>query len=344
MRKSGAVALLAACSSLMLLSGCFAPNAATEAEFTEKSVEPTGIAMPKFSSPDIPSQPVPTTTTQAPSNGPCQRDDIILAACLPLTTALAPVGTAQALVATADGALTLVRPGVDPVELTRLEVPVRQLLPSPAVTEDGQVFALGVNGTITRITLLPDAAGVDVRPLPELSEPETVAIYFDTPSQPQELRKILRGDPNIEIVNFCSGLNRSVPLATAYIEGSPMLVELTDGIFGPLGGVDFSDSIGGCTIVGDQVVVAIPDAQKVISVPMKVEYSGRYPFWKLAGNPEVLVEKDFGRISHVAAVVGEKGVEVWGATTNKSGDAPAAAADERVVRLPLDAASGASPA
>ncbi|KAA9225580.1 glucose dehydrogenase [Corynebacterium amycolatum] len=335
-------ALAAGVIGMVSLSGCMSASNALELPFTEDKSEPTGIAMPKFSSPDLPSTPVPTTENKAKDKGPCDLDDVTLAACLPLTTALASTGPGEALVATDDGALTVVAPGKTPREVARLGAPAKQLLPSPSVEEDRQVFVLRNDDTIARVTLV-EGSTADVRELPDLSEPGILGIYFDRNSGALSPRKLLVGDPGIEFQQFCHGPDGMPPLATAILDGTPQLVQLTGPVINPLGGVDLNDSIGGCAVMGDRVVIAIPDAQKVISMPVGPQYSGPDAAWEVKGSPEVLVDGDFGHISHVAAVAANQGIEVWGATTNKTAGAQASESDERVVRLPSDGAAGGSP-
>lgn len=332
---------------MLSLSGCMSASNALELPFTEQETEPTGIAMPKFSSPDLPSTPVPTTERKADNKGPCDLDDVTLAACLPLTTALAPLGPGVGLVATNDGGLTVVAPGKAPREIVRLGAPAKQLLPSPTVEEDRQVFVLRNDDTIARVTIVEDG-NADVRELPELSEPGILGIYFDQVSEDPTSgnkfpRKLLVGDPGIEFQQFCHGPATMPPLATAILDGTPQLVQLTGPVINPMGGVDLNDSIGGCAVMGDRVVIAIPDAQKVISMPIGAQHSGPGAAWEVKGSPEVLVDGDFGHISHVAAVASNQGIEVWGATTNKTAGAQPSESDERVVRLPSDGAAGGSP-
>lgn len=326
----------------LVLSGCMSSSASLEAPFAEDTAEPTGIAMPKFSSPDLPDSPVPTTERKKKESEPCDIDDVTLAACLPLTTTLTAIGPGQALVATDDGALTVVAPGKKPREIANIGAPAKQLLPSPAVAEDRQVFVLRNDDTLARVTILDDAPA-DIRELPELSEPGILGIYFDRIFGEEAPRKLLVGDPGIQFQQFCHGPESMPPLATAILDGTPQLVQLTGPIIDPLGGVDLDDSIGGCAVMGDRVVIAIPNAQKVISLPVGPEFNGLGSGWEVKGSPEVLVDGDFGQISHVAAVASGQGIEVWGATTNKTAGAKPSVSDERVVRLPSDGAAGGSP-
>lgn len=335
-------ALTAAAVGMLSLSGCMSASNALELPFTEEKSEPTGIAMPKFSSPDLPSTPVPTTERSDSDKGPCDLDDVTVAACLPLTTALTAFGPGKALVATDDGALTVVAPGKAPREVVRLGAPAKQLLASPTVEEDRQVFVLRTDDTIARVTIAGDGT-IDVRELPDLSEPGILGIYFDRTSGEQSPHKLLVGDPGIEFQQFCHGPHSMPPLATAILDGTPQLIQLTGPIITPLGGVDLDDSIGGCAVMGDRVVIAIPDAQKVISMPIGAQQDGADAAWEVKGSPDVLVDGDFGHISHVAAVAANQGIEIWGATTNKTAGAQPAESDERVIRLPSDGAAGGSP-
>lgn len=340
-------AALSAVSALAIgvvgaLTGCMSSSSALESPFTEETAEPTGIAMPKFDSPDIPSAAVPTTERLPRDHGPCDVDDVTVAACLPLTTALVDLGTGEVLVATDDGTLSVVAPGRAPRKVANIGSPAKQLLASPTIDEDHQVFVLRRDDTIARVTVLRDAKA-DVRELPELTEPGILGIYFDRIFGETAPRKLLTGDPGIEFKQFCHGPDTMPPLATAILDGTPQLVQLTGPIIDPLGGVDLDDSIGGCAVMANRVIIAIPQAQKVISLPIGAQYDGPGAPWKITGSPEVLVDGEFGRISHVETVAAQNGPEVWGATTNKAADAPASESDERVVRLPIDGAVGGAP-
>ena len=352
LRVTFAVALSA---SVAALSGCMDTDPALKEHFAERSTEPTGIKMPKFDSPDLPSAVVPTPKNEKRDpNNPCALDATTVAACLPLTTALADLGPSTAVVATEDGNLYIVEPGKTPRLLANVGTAVRQILVSPSVTEDGQIFVLRADSTVARVTVFPATVHApepaEVRELPDVTEVGIIAIYFDDHGN---LKKLLAGDPGIDIRSICHGPGNMPLLATAKLDGIPQLVQWVDGWIEPLGGVDLANDIAGCTVIGDHVAIAIPEAQKVVSVPIKPS-AGLAPHgpsahkkWELAGSPTTLVDGDFGRISHLAAVAGTHGFELWGATTNKSPEIAesrqSSESDERVIRLPSDGKAGASP-
>lgn len=336
-------ALAAALAGTLALGGCFSPSAAPEASFSERTAEPTGVRMPKFSSPDLPETPVPTTSKEADKRGPCDTDDMTLAACLPLTTALAPLGPGEALVGTADGALSVVSPGKPSRKVAQLGSSAKQILASPSVVEDRQVFVLRENDTVARVTLFGQSSPADVREMPELSEPGILGIHFDPNRSGHFINKLLMGDPGIEFKQFCHGPENMPALATAVLDGIPQLVQWSGGLIEPLGGVDLDNSIGGCAVIADRAIIAIPGAEKVVSLPIGAEHTGPSSSWRITGTPETLVDGEFGQISHVVAVPAKDGFEVWGATTNKNADGTVSESDERVVRLPNNGAAGGSP-
>nr|WP_162933186.1 glucose dehydrogenase [Corynebacterium lactis] len=335
-------ALATASAGTLALGACFSPSAAPEASFTEVSAQPSGVKMPKFSSPDLPSTPVPTTAAKPREQGRCATDATTIAACLPGTTALTTLGPGEALVATDDGALTVVAPGKPPREVTRIGSPAKQLLASPSVTEDRQVYVLRQDSTVARVTIL-EGAPADVRELDALKEPGILGIYFKPNRTGHMISKLLVGDPGIEFQQFCHGPENMPALATAVLDGVPQLVQFSGGLIEPLGGVDLDNSIGGCAVAADRVIIAIPGANKVISVPIGAEHAGLNATWHIKGAPETLVEGEFGQISHVASVPAKDGFEVWGATTNKKSGGTVSESDERVVRLPNNGAAGGSP-
>lgn len=333
--RARAVVALAACAALPL-AGCMDRDPELQGQFAERSGEPTGIRMPDSRLDDMPGP-----TPQRESRGdrhPCAIDDVVLAACLPETTALASPGPGRGVVATADGVLWLVVPGMEPKPLTEPGAGVRQVLASPSSAEDGQMFVLRYDGSVARMTLLP-GGGVDWRELPDDSGPGTTALYFDRSG---ELNTLLAGDYGIDIVSVCHAPNDGPPLLTVRLDGEPMLAQWSGGFVEPLGGVDLSNSIGGCAFDGQQVIVAVPDANRVVGIPVTAP-SGAGGSWSVAGSPDVILDGEFGRVGSVAVVAGEEGLEVWGATRNTAGGEQGAESDERVFRLPAGGSGGGSP-
>ncbi|MEJ5919524.1 glucose dehydrogenase [Corynebacterium sp. H78] len=329
------------------LTGCMDNSPDLQAAFTERAGEPTGIKMPKMDSPELPKSAAPTHSPRGP-RPPCSLDDVVIAACLPETTALSHAGIGRGLAATADGDVWLVVPGLAPTVVTHNRAPVRQFLASPTVEEDGQVYMLREDSTVARLTLMP-GGHVDVRELSDFNEPGILSIFMDSD---EGLQKLLIGDPGIDFKTFCHGNGATgLPqLGTAILDGVPMLVEWSAGYLTPVGGVDLDNSIGGCAIVGDSVIVAVPDVQRVVSIKIGSDNHPLDPHWVVEGSPEVLVDGDFGHITSVAGVVSGQGVEIWGATSNKSperaidpGTIPGGENDDRVIRLPAGAGGGGSP-
>lgn len=327
-------------TSAIALVGCMDSDPALEGHFAEREVEPSGVKMPKFNSPDFPSAVLPTKQKQKDPNDPCALDTTTLAACLPLTTALAEIGPSISLVATENGDLLAVEPDKTPRLIANVGARVAQILPSTSVTEDGQVFVLRVDSTIARVTVFSQATPTDtpaeVRELPELSEPGILAIYFTQ----GKIQKLLSGDPGIIIHSVCHGPENMPLLATASLDGVPQLVQWVDGWIEPLGGVDLANDIAGCTVLGNRVAVAIPEAEKIVSMELGQTDLGT---WKLTGSPNTLIDGDFGRVSHLATVYNAQGMELWGATTNTANDRQGSDSDERVIRIPSDGRVGASP-
>ena len=157
------------------------------------------------------------------------------------------------------------------------------------------------------------------------------------------MNTLLAGDPGIELISMCHGPHGAPPLMTVRLDGTPMLAQWSDGLIEPVGGVDLDDSLGGCAVVGPDVVVAVPGAQRVVSIPITPPEPGPFGAWTVAGSPSTLLEGEFGHVGWVAPVLAEGGVEVWGGTVNKAEGRPGGESDERVFRIPSGGSSGGSP-
>lgn len=336
--RCGALATAAA-----LVAGCAAVPDPHAGPFTAREAEPTPAPMP-----DAALSRAPTAEPRRGdgSDDPCARDRITLAACLPAVTALAPVGPGRALAGDAAGDLWEVAPNRPPRLVAELGARVRQLLPSPEVAEDHQVHVLLLGGAVLRLTLLP-GGGVDRRELD--APPGTVAIYrgaLDRPGAP--VNYLVAADPAVEIVATCLTGRGVPPLLAARVDGRPQLVQLDGAELVPVAEVDFDDSIGGCAVAGGLAAVAVPGAQKVLTLPMSVAVeaapgpgAAHPPRWRADGAPETVVEGGFGHVAAVAAVPAHGGPQLWAGTANRElAAAGPAAADDRVVRLP-DAGSAA---
>lgn len=272
---------------------------------------------------------------------PCDISDEILAACLPDVTAITATGDSRALTATSDGTLWDVRPGQEPVPLLQTPAPVRQLLPSSSVEEDGQVHVLLNDGSLHRLTLLP-SGGTDWR---DTGTPGDTVAIVPGPTGPEHIRI---NDPGIELQAICDTPEGAPPIASVILDGQPTLVVFYGMMIEPLTGVDFDDSIGGCAASADEVVVAVPNAQRVVSIPLALESGesalAEESFWSVTGPPEVLVEGMYGHVSTVTIVSADGAGEVWAGTANHVlAEAGPGESDDRVVRFPLDGAAGGSP-
>ncbi len=319
-------------------AGCMADNA-VDSQFTPVEAEPTGIRMPKFDSPELPEAAAPTHTAER-NDEPCAIDDVTLAACLDYITDVVGASPNTAIAATETGHLWRVTPGTPPVQLAELGIGIKQLLASPTVVEDGQVFVLLNDGTINRLTLLP-GGGHTIQDFSE-ANPETLGIYFDP--RRGEPTRLLAGDPDIQFQAFCHNplpLPDMPPLATVILDGRPQLVQWSGGLLEPIGGIDLDNSIAGCAVAGDKVVVAIPDAQRVVAIGIEPNDDPvGLPSWQVSSSPEVLVDGEFGHVESVAAVFSAQGIEVWGGTANKApvrvgtGHTPGNK-DDRVFRMRL---------
>ena len=335
--RTPARAVVAALACVVLpLAGCMDTDPELRGEFAERSGEPTGIRMPDSRLNDMPG-PTPQRESRG-SQEPCAIDDVVLAACLPETTALASPAPGRGIVATADGVLWLVVPGMEPRPLTEPGSPVQQILPGPTSAEDGQVYVLRYDGSVARMTLLA-GGDVDWRDLRADSRPGTQAIYFDRAG---ELNTLLAGDYGIDIISVCHAPNDGPPLMTVRLDGEPMLAQWSGGFVEPLGGVDLANSIGGCAFDGERVIVAVPDAHRVVGIPITAPL-GESDSWSIDGSPDIILEGEYGRVGSIAVVLGEEGLEIWGATENKARGEQGAESDERVFRLPAGGSEGGSP-
>ena len=335
--RAGAGAALAA-SLALGLAACMDDSPELAGTFAEVTSEPTGVPMPDSGMREA----MPTPGVQREpreSSDPCAIDDVVLAACLPETTAMASPGPGRAVVATADGRVQLVVAGAAPVEIADAGSRVRQITAGPTVAEDGQLFMLRDDGSVARLTLLP-GGGTDVRELPRHSDPGNLALYVDGAG---EVNTLLAGDPTIEVISVCHTPVGAPPLMTVRLDGTPLLAQWSGGLIEPVGGVDLDDSLGGCAVVGEEVVVAVPAAQRVVSLPVAPPEPGPFGAWTVTGSPETMLEGEFGHVGWVAPVLADGGVEVWGATVNKAEGREAGASDERVFRIPSGGAEGGSP-
>ncbi|MDO5731327.1 glucose dehydrogenase [Corynebacterium sphenisci] len=345
-RRRAAVA--ARCAALAaaaaLAAGCAAAPDPHAGPFTVREAEPSPAPMPDAA---LHRPPTAEPRRGDGSDDPCARDRITLAACLPAVTALAPIGPARALAADATGDLWEVAPGRPPRLVAELGARVRQLLPSPEVAEDHQVHVLLLGGAVLRLTLLP-GGDVDRRELD--APPGTIAIYrgaLDPPGAP--VNYLVAGDPAVEIVATCLTGRGVPPLLAARVDGRPQLVQLDGPELVPVAEVDFDDSIGGCAVAGGLAAVAVPGAQKVLTLPMSVGAdpapgAAQPPRWRADGAPETVLEGEFGHVATVAAVPARGGPQLWAGTANRElAAAGPAAADDRVLRLPdAGAAAGAA--
>ena len=333
-----AVAVAAAAAMALATSACMDDSPATQTPFEVRESEPTGLPMPDAGMRDA--MPAPGVQREPRgSDDPCAIDDVVLAACLPEVTAMASPGPGRAVVATADGRLHLVVAGAEPVEIADAGSRVAQITAGPTVAEDGQLFLLRADGSVARLTLLP-GGGTDLRELPEHSDAMTLGLYLD---EDGEVNTLLAGDPSIEVISMCHGPHGAPPLMTVRLDGTPMLAQWSGGLVEPVGGVDLDDSLGGCAVVGPDVVVAVPGAQRVVSIPITPPEPGPFGAWTVAGSPTTLLEGEFGHVGWVAPVVAEEGVEVWGGTVNTAEGRSGGTSDERVFRIPSGGSSGGSP-
>ncbi|MFD5867315.1 glucose dehydrogenase [Corynebacterium sp. NPDC060344] len=332
-----AAAALAAALPLSL-AACMDDSPDLAGQFAEQPSEPTGVPMPDSHMRDA----MPTPGVQREPRGqddPCAIDDVVLAACLPETTAIASPGPGRSVVATAEGRLHLVVAGAGATEIADAGSRVAQITASPTAAEDGQLFLLRADGSVARLTLLP-GGGADLRELPQYSNPMNLGLYLDASG---EVNTLLAGDPGIEVISMCHAPHGTPPLMAVRLDGTPMLAQWSDGLIQPVGGVDLDDSLGGCAVVGQEVVVAVPDAQRVVSIPIAPPEPGPFGVWTVAGSPETMLEGEYGHVGWVAPVVADGGIEVWGATVNKAAGRDGGASDERVFRLPSGGSSGGSP-
>ncbi|MCG7438106.1 MULTISPECIES: glucose dehydrogenase [Corynebacterium] len=337
-RMGRAVAVAAAAVMALTTSACMDDSPATQTPFEARESEPTGLPMPDSGMRDA--MPAPGVQREPRgSDDPCAIDDVVLAACLPEVTAMASPGPGRAVVATADGRLHLVVAGAEPVEIADAGSRVAQITAGPTVAEDGQLFLLRADGSVARLTLLP-GGGTDLRELPEHGDAMTLGLYLD---EDGEVNTLLAGDPGIEVISMCHGPHGAPPLMTVRLDGTPMLAQWSGGLIEPVGGVDLDDSLGGCAVVGPDVVVAVPGAQRVVSIPITPPEPGPFGAWTVAGSPTTLLEGEFGHVGWVAPVVAEDGVEVWGGTVNTAEGRSGGTSDERVFRIPSGGSSGGSP-
>lgn len=333
------IAAAAMAVAALATSSCMDDSPARQRPFAERSAEPTGVPMPDRHVGEALAPPGPRRESR-PTDDPCATGDSILAACLGETTALAPAGPGRAVVATADGHIHLVTAGSPPADIADMGGRVLQITASPTVAEDGQLYVLLAGGGLSRLTLLP-GGGTDVRDLPEHSDPETLGFYLDADGEPFAL---LSGDPGIELISVCHAPPGLPPLLTVRLDGTPMLAQWSGSLVEPLGGVDLDDTLGGCAFTGTDVIVAVPGAQRVVSIPATPPAPGPFGAWTINGSPTTLVEGEFGHVGWVAPVLSDAGVEMWGATVNKADGREGGDADERVFRLPSGGSAAGSPA
>ncbi len=334
-----AAAALAAAVSLSL-SACMENSPALQGQFAERSGEPSGIRMPDAKIGDAMPAPGAKREPRGTSDpDPCAIDDVVLAACMPEITAIASPGKGRAIAATADGRLHLIVAGAEPREIADAGSRVAQITAGPTVAEDGQMFLLRADGSVARLTLLPGGRA-DLRDLPEHRNIGNIGLFLDDSAQ---VNTLLAGDPGIEVISMCHGPHGAPPLMTVRLDGTPMLAQWSYGRIEPLGGVDLDDSIGGCAVAGTDVFVAVPGAQRVVSVPIAPPEAGRFGAWKVMGSPKKLLEGEYGHVGWLAPVLAEGGAEVWGATVNKADGRDGGESDERIFRIPSGGAAGGSP-
>ncbi|WP_295627141.1 glucose dehydrogenase [uncultured Corynebacterium sp.] len=337
-RSARVAAAVTGAAMVMSATACMDDSPELAEPFAEAEAERSGVPMPDSKIGEA----MPSPGAQREPRGagdPCGIDDIVLAACLPEITALASPGPGRAVVATADGRIHLVVAGDGASDIADAGGRVRQIAVGPTVAEDGQMFLLRDDGSVARLTLLP-GGGTDVRELPEHSHPMSLGIYLGPDG---DVNTLLAGDPGIEVASVCHGPHGTPPLLAVRLDGVPMLAQWSNGLIEPVGGVDLDDSIGGCAIIGQEVIVAVPEAQRVVSIPVTPPDPGPFGAWTVEGSPETLLEGEFGHVGWVTGVLAGEGIEVWGATVNTAGGRDGGESDERVFRLPSGGESGGSP-
>ncbi|MBV7295144.1 hypothetical protein KRX51_04320 [Corynebacterium sp. TAE3-ERU12] len=327
----------AALTAALVLSGCsFDP--AAQAPFSDQTEQMPPAKMPKATPDGAPGAGKSHSGKQDSSGDPCAVDDTTLAACLPTVTALVGIDMSRGLAATEDGAVWDIRPGLQPTVLTDAGGPVRQLVASPTVFEDGQVFVLMESGQVRRLTVLPNNR-VDWRDLDTLREPAVLTAPKRPGAEPEPL---FSDDERIELISACTQEAGPPTLLSTMLEGVPLISQWDGFLLSPVTGVSFDNSIGGCVVVNKTLIVAVPGAQQVVAIELQLDGADEFSSWTTKGAPEVLVDGQFGHIEALAAVPGPDGVEIWGGTINRR-MGTGGAADDRIVRIPSDGAGGASP-
>ena len=270
------------------------------------------------------------------SKDPCATNDMVVAACLEATTALAPLGDERAVVGTGQE-LKVVARGAKPRSLAKFNSTIRQILPSRSVLEDGQVWVLLHDGSIHRVTMLSSKRNV-VQEVDDAHGAEVILLTRD--GEIVWLRNV--SDQYFHLVSACQDPVSGTPVLTGYEYGIPMVAAWSGGQVKPIGTVDAGEEVGGCQVNGENLLVAGPKEGKVMHQKIAFDRIGTFEF---NGAPTTAVTGDFGRIQAVG--VSQSGEEelFWISTSNKSTEATEKpkASDDRVIIVPGGSSSGASP-
>ncbi|WP_040427894.1 hypothetical protein [Corynebacterium ulceribovis] len=327
-----ALRLTAVVSVAILTAACGIQDPALQAEF-EESTEQSALPMPKAT---VEGDRTPEKTAPDVSEDPCATNDMVVAACLEETTALTPLGDERAVVG-AGKELIMVARGAEPKPMAAFDSTVRQILPSPTVAADGQLWVLLHDGSVKRVTIFGQDR-FDVRDYPEAYGVEV--ILLDANGEIVTLRNV--SDNYFQLVSACQDPMTGLPILTGYEHGIPVVAAWGNRFIQPIGTVDAGEELGSCFVNGENLLVAGPAAGKVMHQKIAQNPQGTF---ELIGAPTTAVSGEFGRIQ--AAAVSMMGDEelFWISTSNKSLNATAepSPSDDRVIIVPGGSASGASP-
>lgn len=340
--RSLAVVLVVALAA----TGCARFDDRLDAPFTPAA--PAGMGAPPSSSPPEAAPPTPSTSQpgepeEAPETGPCvDPDPAVIATCLEPVVAVAGVGE-RALVAEATGGVHIVTVDGEPEEFGRVDPGagrVVALATSPTYEQDKLVYLLVVGDGPSRVERL--ARGDKSTTVAELAPATSGGLAFQHDTLTVGLDSELlafpsfdgigrAGDPEIlardvgEIQALCT-LGDELYFSSVTDRG--VVARTADMVIWTW---PDQRAVGGCAATETSLSLAMPDAQRVDTLPMAGGAS--------RGQPEPQAQDAYGRLTGLG-VAGE-GVLLAG-TTNKAGGTPVQT-DDRVVIIP-DSGGGGSDA
>ena len=297
---------------------------------------PPGMGAAPPSSPPDQSPPTsePGESPPPPEQGPCvDPDPAVIATCLDPVRAVTGLGE-RALVAEASGAVSVVAIDAPPEDFGRVDPGDGRVVAaaaSPDYAEDRLVYVLVVGDGPSRVERL--ARGDSPTTVAELPPASTGGLVFVV-----EVLTVAAGSEVVRFPDF-SGIGRAErpdvvtrdvgevhglcthgeDLYMSALTERGVVARTPDHVVWTW---PDQQSVGGCAATDSTLSLALPDSMRVDSLPMAGGAS--------RGQPQPVVEEDYGRITGLAAV--GDGV-LLGGTTNKDGGSPVET-DDRVVVLP----------